>query len=78
MNKLLISNSKEYKSDTNNEIEIMNGIYFVSDIRLMKDFDKNTLDNEIGLRPFHCSLFMRKIRIFLNENTFLNENPNNE
>ncbi len=35
-----------------------------NDIRFMKDFDKHLLENEIGLRPLHCSLFMQKFESF--------------
>eukprot|EP01083_Nonionella_stella_P075864 206437_1 len=38
-----------------------------NDIRFLKDFDRDTLTDEIGLRPLHVKCFLRKIEIFMNE-----------
>ena len=43
-----------------------------NDIRFLKDFDKETLD-EIGLRPLHIKCFMRKIEIYMDEVKLLKE-----
>ncbi len=37
------------------------------DIRLLKDFDAEMLQNEIGLKALYCTLFMRKVKIFIDE-----------
>ena len=37
------------------------------DIRTVFDFDKETLTQEIKIKPLHCKTFMRKIQVFKNE-----------
>eukprot|EP01083_Nonionella_stella_P210858 762960_1 len=35
------------------------------DIRILKDFDAKMLQTEIGLKPLHCKLFMKKVETFI-------------